>query len=189
MQLAKARAAAGALKRRARTLAGYAPLPWGIDLLLTDACNLRCTYCPITTDMKTKRPSAMMDTGKAIRFLESVAPFRPMIRVFGGEPFLHPEWPRIFAAAVSNALPITVVTNGTRLVGKAEELIRSGLLAVATSESLLYYSRLPAASGTCRDPPPPGGDCTNDRAPICRYKGGFPKSRQSRPIRIRGNWV
>ena len=118
---------------RLRKLAGYAPLPWGIDLLLTDACNLRCTYCPITTDMTTRRPSAMMDTGKAIRFLDSVAPFRPMIRIFGGEPFLHPEWPRIFAAAVSNGLPITVVTNATRLVGRADELVKSGLLAVGIS--------------------------------------------------------
>lgn len=116
-----------------RRASGYAPLPWGIDLLLTDACNLRCTYCPITTDMNVLRPSAVMDTGKAIRFLGSVAPFRPMIRMFGGEPFLHPEWPAIFAAAVGHGLPITVVTNGTRLVGRAEELIRSGLLALGIS--------------------------------------------------------
>lgn len=127
------REAARNVRRKARTLAGYAPLPWGIDLLLTDACNLRCSYCPITTDMVTKRPSAMMDTGKAIRFLESVAPFKPMIRVFGGEPFLHPQWPVIFAAAVRNGLPITVVTNGTRLVGRAEELVKSGLLALGIS--------------------------------------------------------
>ena len=112
---------------------GYAPLPWGVDLLLTDACNLRCTYCPNTTDMNVLRPSAVMDTGKAIRFLESVASFRPMIRMFGGEPFLHPDWPAIFASAVANRLPITVVTNGTRLVGRAEELVRSGLLAVGIS--------------------------------------------------------
>jgi len=116
-----------------RAVAGYAPLPWGIDLLLTDACNLRCTYCPITTDMNIRRPSAVMDTTKALRFLDSVKPFKPMIRVFGGEPFLHPDWPRIFAAAVANGLPITVVTNGTRLVGKAEDLVRSGLLAVGIS--------------------------------------------------------
>jgi MoaA/NifB/PqqE/SkfB family radical SAM enzyme len=116
-----------------KVAAGYAPLPWGIDLLLTDACNLRCTYCPITTDMNVRRPSAMMDTAKAIRFLDSVKPFKPMIRVFGGEPFLHPEWPRIFATAVGNGLPITVVTNGTRLVGKADDLVRSGLLAVGIS--------------------------------------------------------
>lgn len=116
-----------------RTIRGFAPPPWGIDLLLTDACNLRCSYCPITTDMQTKRPAAMMPTEKAIRFLESVASFKPMIRIFGGEPFLHPEWPRIFAAAVANGLPITVVTNATRLAGRADELVKSGLLAVGIS--------------------------------------------------------
>jgi len=116
-----------------RRIGGYAPPPWGIDLLLTDACNLRCSYCPITTDMQTKRPSAMMPTAKAIRFLESVSSFKPMIRIFGGEPFLHPEWPRIFAAAVANGLPVTVVTNATKLVGRADELVKSGLLAVGIS--------------------------------------------------------
>src|SRR5206468_2172737 len=60
--------AVSARVRDFRAAAGYAPLPWGIDLLLTDACNLRCTYCPITTDMTTRRPSAMMETAKAIRF-------------------------------------------------------------------------------------------------------------------------
>jgi MoaA/NifB/PqqE/SkfB family radical SAM enzyme len=119
--------------RKVRAVGGYAPLPWGIDLLLTDACNLRCSYCPITTDMETKRPSAMMPTEKAIAFLESVKSFKPMIRVFGGEPFLHPQWPRIFAAAVERGLPLTVVTNATRLVGRAEELVKSGLLAVGIS--------------------------------------------------------
>lgn len=119
--------------QKLRALGGYAPLPWGIDLLLTDACNLRCSYCPITTDMKTRRPSAMMPAEKAIAFLESVKAFKPMIRVFGGEPFLHSEWPRIFAAAVERGLPLTVVTNATRLVGRAEELVQSGLLAVGIS--------------------------------------------------------
>ena len=128
--------AVSARVRDFRAAAGYAPLPWGIDLLLTDACNLRCTYCPITTDMTTRRPSAMMDTGKAIRFLESVKSFRPMIRIFGGEPFLHPAWPEIFAAAVANGLPITVVTNGTRLVGRAgRALVASEILSVAWNES------------------------------------------------------
>jgi MoaA/NifB/PqqE/SkfB family radical SAM enzyme len=68
-----------------------------------------------------------------IRFLESVAEWRPEIRFFGGEPFLHPEWSRIFSAAVANGLPITVVTNGTRLLGRAEELVESGVLAIGIS--------------------------------------------------------
>jgi MoaA/NifB/PqqE/SkfB family radical SAM enzyme len=114
-------------------LRGFAPLPWGIDLLLTDVCNLRCTYCPITTDMTTGRPGAVMETGRAIAFIESVSSFKPMLRMFGGEPFLHPEWPRIFAAATARGLPITVVTNGTRLIGRAEEVVKSGLLALGIS--------------------------------------------------------
>ena len=122
-----------ALIRKLERLTGRAPLPWGIDLLLTDACNLRCTYCPITTDMNVRRPSAVMDTARAVRFIESVAHFRPMIRFFGGEPLLHPQWQTIFAAAVTNGLPITVVTNGTRLAGRAHELVKTGLLAVGIS--------------------------------------------------------
>jgi MoaA/NifB/PqqE/SkfB family radical SAM enzyme len=108
-------------------------MPAGIDHLLTDACNLRCSYCPITTDMTTRRPSAVMNTARAIAFLDSVSSFRPMIRLFGGEPFLHPDWPAICAAAVRNGLPITAVTNATRLIGRAEDVVRSGLLAVGIS--------------------------------------------------------
>jgi len=121
------------LRDAVRRFAGFAPLPWGIDLLLTDACNLRCAYCPITTDTSIGRVSAVMDTSKAIRFIESVASFKPMLRMFGGEPFLHPQWPEIFAAARTNGLPVTVVTNGTRLVGRADDLVKSGLLALGIS--------------------------------------------------------
>jgi len=54
-----------------------------------------------------------MNTRKAIGFLDSVASFRLMIRVFGGEPFLHPDWPTIFRSAVAKGLPITVLTRGS----------------------------------------------------------------------------
>jgi MoaA/NifB/PqqE/SkfB family radical SAM enzyme len=119
--------------RKARERAGYALLPHGIDLLLTDACNLSCKYCPVTNDMVTGRATGSTDTEEAIRFLRSVARFRPEIRFFGGEPFLHPEWKRIFSAAVDCGLSITVVTNGTRLLGRARELVKSGLLAIGIS--------------------------------------------------------
>ncbi len=75
----------------------------------------------------------MIDTEKAIAFLDSVAYFRPMIRIFGGEPFLHPQWPRIFSAAVANGLQLRVVTNGTRLLGRAKEIVQSGLIAIGIS--------------------------------------------------------
>ena len=113
---------------------GYADPPWGIDLLLTDACNLRCSYCPIWGDeASVPSPASFMETGAALRLLDDVAPFRPMIRLFGGEPFLHPEWPRVVAAARAHGLHCTAVSNGMRLEREAEEVVRSGLLAVGIS--------------------------------------------------------
>lgn len=116
-----------------RSALGYAALPWGLDLLLTDSCNLRCTYCPVATDELAHRTGNFLDTAQGLRFLDSIASFRPMIRLFGGEPFLHPEWRRIVAAAVAKGLPVTAVTNGVNLAGSAEDLVRSGLLALGIS--------------------------------------------------------
>jgi MoaA/NifB/PqqE/SkfB family radical SAM enzyme len=119
------------LYRRRR---GYAKLPWGIDLLLTDACNLRCSYCPIWGEnSKLPAPAAFMDTGAALRLVSEVAAFRPMIRLFGGEPFIHPEWRRIVDHVRAQGLHCTAVSNGMRLVREAEDVVRSGLLAVGVS--------------------------------------------------------
>jgi MoaA/NifB/PqqE/SkfB family radical SAM enzyme len=113
---------------------GYAAPPWGIDFLLTDACNLRCSYCPIWGDDGVMpSPVAFMDTGAALRFVEDVAPFRPMLRLFGGEAFLHPEWPTIVDGARAAGLACTAVTNGMRIERDADTLVRSGLLAIGVS--------------------------------------------------------
>jgi len=113
---------------------GYAAPPWGIDLLLTDACNLRCSYCPIWGDeASVPSPASFMDTGAALRFVATVAEFRPMIRLFGGEPFLHPEWRTVVESARDRGLHCTAVSNGVRLAREAEDVVRSGLLAVGIS--------------------------------------------------------
>jgi MoaA/NifB/PqqE/SkfB family radical SAM enzyme len=113
---------------------GYAPLPWGIDLLLTDACNLRCSYCPIWgDDASVPSPAHFMDTGAAMRFLDEVAPFRPMIRLFGGEPFIHPEWKKVVDHARGHGLHCTAVSNGMRMAREADDLVLSGLLAIGIS--------------------------------------------------------
>lgn len=113
---------------------GYAALPWGIDLLLTDACNLRCSYCPIWGDDATvPAPANFMEVGAALRFIGEVAAFRPMIRLFGGEPFVHPEWRRVVERVREHGLHCTAVSNGMRLAREAEDVVRSGLLAVGIS--------------------------------------------------------
>jgi hypothetical protein len=113
----------------------WAPPPSGIDLLLTDACNLRCTYCLITTDARVRRPAAVMDTERALCFLAEVAAFRPMIRVFGGEPFPPPGGPRIFAAAVGHGLPLTVVPTPRGWKAGRRSSLRSGLSPSASGRA------------------------------------------------------
>jgi MoaA/NifB/PqqE/SkfB family radical SAM enzyme len=119
--------------RASRWSSGYADPPWGIDLLLTDACNLRCSYCPIWGDDAGVQSPAFMNTAAALRFLDAVAPFRPMIRLFGGEPFIHPEWRRVVETARDRGLHCTAVSNGMRLHKEADALVSSGLLAVGIS--------------------------------------------------------
>jgi sulfatase maturation enzyme AslB (radical SAM superfamily) len=122
------------LLARHRRRRGYAPLPWGIDLLLTDGCNLRCSYCPIWgEDASVPSPANYMDTEAALRFVSEVAPFRPMIRLFGGEPFIHPEWRRVVEHARAAGLYCTAVSNGMRLAKEAEAVVESGILAVGIS--------------------------------------------------------
>ena len=72
-----------------------------------------------------------MDTEAALRLVRSVADFHPMIRLFGGEPFLHPEWKQDHRRSpAAMGLHCTAVSNGMRLVKEAEDVVRSGLLAV-----------------------------------------------------------
>jgi sulfatase maturation enzyme AslB (radical SAM superfamily) len=113
---------------------GYSSPPWGIDLLLTDGCNLRCSYCPIWGEnASVPSPPNLMDTDAALRLIDSVAGFRPMIRLFGGEPFIHPQWRRIVEHARDRGLHCTSVSNGMRLIKEAEDVVRSGMLAVGIS--------------------------------------------------------
>jgi MoaA/NifB/PqqE/SkfB family radical SAM enzyme len=112
---------------------GFSDPPWGIDLLLTDACNLRCTYCPIWGEDAVYKNPAMMATGAALGFLDDVAPFKPMIRLFGGEPFLHPDWRRVVERVRELGMFCTSVSNGQRLVREAEDVVRSGMLAIGIS--------------------------------------------------------
>lgn len=124
----------GSMLRSYRGRRGYADPPWGIDLIVTDACDLRCAYCPIWgDDAAAPHPPAFMDTASAIRLLEDVSPSRPMIRLFGGEPFLHPDWEEIVGQARRWGLCCTAVSNGVRLAENAERIALSGLHALAVS--------------------------------------------------------
>ena len=107
--------------------------PETISLFLTYKCNLRCLMCG-----QWGKNGAFNEFGKDIlrqqmsldeikTVIDNVRGFKPNITLFGGEPFLHPDWFEIIKAVKSAGLRCNVVTNGTFIQNHAEEIIESGL--------------------------------------------------------------
>lgn len=119
------------LSRRWRD--GYADPPTGIDLCITDACNLSCDYCPLWGSQGLKPTPRFMDLDQGTGVLEEVASFRPSIRIICGESLLHPDWHRFVARARRLGMWSSLITNGILLAENADTMVQSGLLSVGVS--------------------------------------------------------
>src|SRR5215469_8817247 len=64
---------------------------------LTPACNLRCVMCGQYGDKGVMKDCAAEETKNIlpletwIKFIDEIAPRRPVTYVWGGEPFLYPD--------------------------------------------------------------------------------------------------
>ena len=131
------------------------PPPTFVQLRVTNLCNLRCRMCGQWGDtgifrsdgaatasdgererarikelIGLKRQLALSDY---VRLLDEVAPTRPIISLFGGEPLLYPDILPLVRAVKARGLTCTIITNGSRLAECAEELVRAGIDSVAVS--------------------------------------------------------
>ena len=132
------------------------PMPTFVQLRVTNLCNLRCKMCGQWGDTGIFRSdgfSASASDGEHERrrireliglhrqlaladyerLLDEVAPFRPIISLFGGEPLLYPDLLPLVRAIKARGLTCTVITNGGRLEGMARELVEAGIDSVAVS--------------------------------------------------------
>ncbi|MDY6873414.1 MAG: radical SAM protein [Chloroflexota bacterium] len=82
-----------------------------MNILLTLACNLDCEYC-----FARARRSAMTRQEMTMAEVETVVsrldPDRDMVRLMGGEPTLHDQYPRILKHLLDGGFAVTVFTNG-----------------------------------------------------------------------------
>ena len=132
------------------------PMPTFVQLRVTNLCNLRCKMCGqwgdtgiyrsdgfsvSATDGQTEaarireliglnRQMAMSDY---VRLLDEVAPFSPIISLFGGEPLLYPDILPLVREVKKRGLTCTVITNGGRLEDYARELVEAGIDSIAVS--------------------------------------------------------
>lgn len=131
------------------------PMPTFVQLRVTNLCNLRCKMCGQWGDtgifrgqsgngatdgalerariqelIGLKRQLALADY---VRLLDEIAPWKPIVSLFGGEPLLYPDVLPLVAEIKRRGLTCTVITNGGRLEGMARELVELGIDSVAVS--------------------------------------------------------
>ncbi len=101
------------------------PQPRHLTVAITAYCNLRCLGCRYGRDFMPHQqlpwPVArdLLDDAKAAGF--------EMVRLYGGEPLLHPDLPKMIEHSVSLGLRTYVTTNGILLADKIDELYAAGL--------------------------------------------------------------
>ncbi|MBI5816631.1 MAG: radical SAM protein [Nitrospinae bacterium] len=107
-----------------------APLafPERVTLELTNACNLRCGFCP--RRLMTAR-LGFMDMGLYKKAIDEMASMRPvgLIPFFRGEPLIHPEFLEMMFYAKQRGLgPVQLVSNAMLLdERKGRGIIESGV--------------------------------------------------------------
>ena len=131
------------------------PMPTFVQLRLTNLCNLRCKMCGQWGDtgifrglghdhsgdgeaersrirelVGLKRQLSLADY---MPLLDQLAPYQPIISLFGGEPFLYPDILPLIREVKRRKLTVNVITNGVLLERYARELVESGIDSIAVS--------------------------------------------------------
>jgi MoaA/NifB/PqqE/SkfB family radical SAM enzyme len=131
------------------------PMPTFVQLRVTNLCNLRCRMCGQWGDTGIFRGGEavsasdgerdrarireligwkrQLSLSEYARLLDEIAPFRPIVSLFGGEPFLYPDLLPLIREVKARGLICSVITNGSRLEGFARELVEAGIDSLAVS--------------------------------------------------------
>jgi len=97
---------------------------------LTPACNLRCVMCGQYGDKGIMKNCAAEEIKKTLpletwkKFIDEIAPQRPVTYIWGGEPFLSPDLFPLAKYMVEKGLYVSVNTNGTLMEKHAEQIVR-----------------------------------------------------------------
>ncbi|MEO8585617.1 MAG: radical SAM protein, partial [Acidobacteriota bacterium] len=131
------------------------PMPTFVQLRITNLCNLRCKMCGQWGDTGIYRTGAeaaasdgerernrireliglnrQMALSDYVRLLDELAPSRPIISLFGGEPLLYPDVLPLIREIKKRDLTCSIITNGWRLEEMAEELVEAGVDSIMVS--------------------------------------------------------
>lgn len=101
------------------------PRPYKVMMAITADCNARCEGCRYGRDFM---PGSMLETDLALAAIDDAAEAGfHSIRLYGGEPLLHPDLPRMVERCVQRNLRPYVTTNGLLIPKKLPALVDAGL--------------------------------------------------------------
>jgi cyclic pyranopterin phosphate synthase len=101
------------------------PRARNITVAITAACNLRCEGCRYGRDFM---PNQQIPMGVMRDLIDDAAAAGfESLRLYGGEPFLHPDLPRMVDHAVNRGVGTYVTTNGTLISRRIADLHSAGL--------------------------------------------------------------
>src|ERR1019366_5672049 len=131
------------------------PMPTFVQLRVTNLCNLRCKMCgqwgetgifralgaSTATEGEKERSRIReliglkreMGLADYVRLLDELAPSRPIVSLFGGEPLLYPDILPLIREVKGRGLTCTLITNGWMLEEMAPALVETGLGAIMVS--------------------------------------------------------
>ncbi len=100
---------------------------------ITPLCNLRCVMCGQRGDKGNLKGNYAVQEAKKLVPLErykgivdELKGSKPIFYMWGGEPFLYPDFMELAKYVVDSNVLLTVNTNGTHLEKNAEQIVRDG---------------------------------------------------------------
>lgn len=101
------------------------PQPRNLTIAITAYCNLRCAGCRYGRDFM---PGAQLPLETVLDLLDDAKQAEiESVRLYGGEPLLHPDLPQMVRHARKLGLGVYVTTNAILLAEKVDELYAAGL--------------------------------------------------------------
>jgi MoaA/NifB/PqqE/SkfB family radical SAM enzyme len=101
--------------------------PAAFVLNLTHRCNFACNMCIQYGEGFKEKNCSELPLDQWLRFIESVAWFKPRITLMGGEPLLYPEIKEIVKSLARNNLQTELVTNGYYLQDYLSDMYDSNI--------------------------------------------------------------
>lgn len=115
-----------------------------VQLIPTEACNLRCSFCNQWGDagyfLAGSRKVESIDAAAITSLIRILSPRDSMINVHGGEPFAYKDIDQLLLALAERDFDVLITTNGT--------LMKSHLPAVARIRNLAFILSIDGDEGS-----------------------------------------